>query len=471
MDLGRRGLRARARGGRRRATARSRSRSTATSTASSAARPRGCSAGCSPTTGPPDLILLETLSVLPAVARSHGRGAARHRAAGVALVPALPARPVRRLRAALGRARRATRSAAPRAGSSRWAWPRCWSTASRPTTSRDGLLPARLRRPAARRVPEPRLLHRPRLALRPGRRRRRVRRAGAALARGGRADHRRLLRRAARAHRGGARAARGHRGPATAARSPSRPRRRRRDPPRRGPTRAGARCTRCRSRSSTSSRASSRPRRRASWPGATCSTRGSAPASAASTSAAAPASSASSSRSTAPRTCTRSTSTSAPSRNTLANAFRNGVGDRDDRGDRRHLPVGAGGALRGRSSRALAQRPVDPCQSGRRSPADRLLGAHAARPADREARPTRSRRRASRTSCSSRSSRSAARPRCSPPAGLEARVVDYARVRRRPTRGDRAQIGRVEELSDADHHASATRRARRLPAGDPPRHS
>ncbi len=76
---------------------------------------------------------------------------------------------------------------------------------------RDGVLPARLHGPAARRLPQPRLLHGRGLALRSGRRQRRVRGDGAALARGGSADHRRLLRRRAGARRRGARAARAHR--------------------------------------------------------------------------------------------------------------------------------------------------------------------------------------------------------------------------------------------------------------------
>ena len=133
------------------------------------------------------------------------------------------------------------------------------------------------------------------------------------VARGGRADRRRLLRHAPRAHR---------RRRAGRSRAPK-PGRRRRGGledgrraargagSRRGPTAASAACTRCRSPTSPSTPASSRPTRRASWSGAPLPTRASAPTSAAWTSARARASSPSSSRSTAPRTCARSTSTRA----------------------------------------------------------------------------------------------------------------------------------------------------------------
>ena len=111
----------------------------------------------------------------------------------------------------------------------------------------------------------------------------RVRRDGAALARGGRADHRRLLRRAApstsprraSAWRG---TAPGHARPAEAPRrrNGARADRRRAAPAVDRPPPA-RRSTRCRSPTSRRARASSRPAPPASWPGATCSARASAP--------------------------------------------------------------------------------------------------------------------------------------------------------------------------------------------------
>ena len=79
-----------------------------------------------------------------------------------------------------------------------------------------------------------------------------------------------------------------------------------------GPITAAARCIRCRFRTSRSTPGWSRRPAPASWSGATSTTRPSGRISAAWTSAAAPASSASSSRSTGRRTCAPSTSTSAP---------------------------------------------------------------------------------------------------------------------------------------------------------------
>ena len=156
------------------------------------------------------------------------------------------------------------------------------------------------------------------LAVRERDRRRRLRRDGAALARGGRPDHRRLLRHAPRAHRGGGRRARP--APARAASATSE-RARPGDEaapslaaPHLGrPPRAG-RCTRSRSRGSPSTRASRRRSPARTCCGATCSRKGRAPISAAWTSAAGRACTPRSSRSTAPCTCTRSTSTSARSR-------------------------------------------------------------------------------------------------------------------------------------------------------------
>ncbi len=161
-------------------------------------------------------------------ARRRDRGPAGHRPAGVAVLPALPPRAVRHLRPALGRPRgrrlRARRAALRGDGRGRAAHQ---LHPARPRRG-DGLLPARLHRPAARRLSEPRLLQRSRLALHARRRRRGVRRDGAALARGGRADRRRLLRRAPRAHRRrrAAPARHGARPRATDRRRPQRPQRR-----------------------------------------------------------------------------------------------------------------------------------------------------------------------------------------------------------------------------------------------------
>ncbi len=180
---------------------------------------------------------------------------------------------------------------------------------------RHGRLPARLHRPAARRLPQPRVLHERRLAVRERDRGRRLRRDGAAVARRGRPDHRRLLRHAPRAHRGCRRRPQRHPPGAGAPRRAFADRRGgARHRPRRAPgqTAAGGRCTRCRSRGSPSIRAS---RRRSPAPiccGATCSRRARAPTSAAWTSAAGRACTRRSSRSTARCTCTRWTSTSAP---------------------------------------------------------------------------------------------------------------------------------------------------------------
>ena len=268
-----------------------------------------------------------------AVAVRHGPVAAGHGAAGLAVVSPLPARPVQRLRPALGRP--GGRRLRPRGGALRADGHRRADDQLHPARPRrrDAVLPARLHRPAARRVPQPRLLHRRGLALRAGRRQRRVRGDGAALARGGGADHRRLLRRRPRPRRGGARAARADRPRATP--RPAAP-----AAPVPGPDgllrrRAGARARLDRSpRPLAASAAVSRPRRRPGRRGALqrephgvalpLRPGASARTSAASTSAAAPASSASSSRSTGRRTYARSTSTSArcatPSQTPIATA-------------------------------------------------------------------------------------------------------------------------------------------------------
>ena len=66
------------------------------------------------------------------------------------------------------------------------------------------------------------------------------------------------------------------------------------------------------------------------------------------------------------------------------------------RRDRRPLPVGAGRALRGRSSRTSRRSPIDPAAAAVLAPAHRLLGPRPRRPGDRQAAATRWPRRASR---------------------------------------------------------------------------
>ena len=275
------------------------------------------SAGCSRTSRP-DLILLETLTLIRDPRRSRPWSAARDRASGVAELPPLPPRRLRRLRPALGPA--GGRPVRPRRPPLRGDGRRRAAhqlPAGRPR-SRDAVLAARLHRHAARRVPEPRL---PRGAgwrfddaigpeeyaaagAAPGGRR--ARRSSAAAAASAPTTSRRRARRCR--HEAGPRAPAGERRdrPATA--------RGRSAAPRPVARRAGPRrCSRCRSPSSRSTRASSRRPRAATSSGSTCSATGSAPASAASTSAAAAASSPSSWRSTAPPASTPSTSTATPS--------------------------------------------------------------------------------------------------------------------------------------------------------------
>ena len=200
---------------------------------------------------PPDLILLETLTRRAAVAVCHGAVAARHRASGLAVVPALPARAVQRLRAALGRAR--GRRLRPRGGPLRADGHRRADGQLHPARPRrrDGVLPARLHRPAARRrirtsaTTPTRAGASSRASAAPSTRRwrcagaRRERRSSAAAAA------------SAPPRRGGARAARADR-----ARRPARPERpaagadaaagaRAAPAPARGPTAGGARCSRC----------------------------------------------------------------------------------------------------------------------------------------------------------------------------------------------------------------------------------
>ena len=101
---------------------------------------------------------------------------------------------------------------------------------------------------------------------------------------------------------------------------------------------------------------------------------------------------------------------------------------------------------------SLPETPVDPFQPGRRAPAGRLLGPRAARPGARASCPRRSRRRASRTSCSSRSPRRRGRSSCSPRTASRAASWTSGCSASRPgSPTSRAQIARVEELSDAYH--------------------
>ena len=85
---------------------------------------------------PPDLVLLETMSLIRELTLPSGPGARRQRLPGLAQLPPLPPRPLRRLRRALGRPRgRPLRPrGAPLRGDGRCRAAR--STASRPTTSR-----------------------------------------------------------------------------------------------------------------------------------------------------------------------------------------------------------------------------------------------------------------------------------------------------------------------------------------------
>ena len=170
---------------------------------------------------PPDLRPARDAVAPPAVAVLRRRGAAGHRPARLAELPPLPARAVRRLRPALGRP--GGRRLRPRGAALRGARRRRAADQLHPARPRrrDGLLPARLHRPAARRLPQPRVPDRRRLALRA--------RASAAteyaelarrLARGGRAGHRRLLRHGPDAHRGDARARRAARPPGRAPPAP-----------------------------------------------------------------------------------------------------------------------------------------------------------------------------------------------------------------------------------------------------------
>ena len=253
---------------------------------------------------------------------------------------------------------------------------------------------ARLHRPAARRLPEPRL-RRPAPAGTSTSRSAAAEYAdlAAELARGGRADRGRLLRRAARAHRRAARARvrdtpRGDRhGEPALPRSAGTPGGRSRRRPRARPWLDDARphplpARRCPTSSRPGvfvpdpgqlpgveapvprgrRRGPALPRRRLRHA----------------------ASSRSSSRSTAPSTCTRSTSTAEAVANTLANAFRNGVADRISGARRSTCTPGCPRRVRrGRGQHVPdAGRPV---RAGRPAPAARLLGPQPARPPDHAA--------------------------------------------------------------------------------------
>ncbi len=115
----------------------------------------------------------------------------------MAELPAVPARGVRDLRRALGRARgrRVRQGRAPlRAAGRGCAADQLHAARSR---SRHGVMAARFHRPAAGRLPEPGVPLGAGVAVGDRDRRRGVRRARAAVARGGRADRGRLLRRRA----------------------------------------------------------------------------------------------------------------------------------------------------------------------------------------------------------------------------------------------------------------------------------
>ena len=206
-------------------------------------------------TTPPDLILLETLSLVRPSLFGVVEPLLETGAPGLAVVPALPPRPVRRLRPALGRAR--GRRVRPRRAALRGARA-CGALLINciPPDHVDGMISY------LRDFTDLPLGVYPNLGYCTNAgwrfdvrgRRRAVRGDGAALARGGRADRRRLLRHAARAHR------RGARGAARRAARPPPPGRRGADDagialarrPRRSspwPTAGGARSPRCRSRS------------------------------------------------------------------------------------------------------------------------------------------------------------------------------------------------------------------------------
>ena len=215
-------------------------------------------------------------------------------------------------------------------------------------------------------------------------------------------------------------------------------------------TGAAARCTRCRSPTSSSTLACSSRAAAATWPGSTCSGRGSGAHSAAWTSAAAPGSSPSSSRSTAPRTCTRSTSTSAAVRQHARQRVPQRRRRAGHRGAGRPLPVGARGALRGHRGQPLADA-GRPLPAGLDPPAARLLGPQPPRPAHLQA-ARRAGRRASPTWCSSRSSASSGRLELLDAARIHGRGRRLRLLRASPRCSTTpTQIRRVEELSDAHH--------------------
>ena len=184
-----------------------------------------------------------------------GRAPARDRATAVAELPPLPPRRLRGLRGALGRpggrCLRPRRAALRGDGRLR---PADQLRAAR-SCAGDGLLAAGLHRSAAGGLSQPGLPVGRRLALGDRDRRRRVRRAGAGVARGGRADRRRLLRRRPRARGRGTEAPGRTPSPDTkrrvelpageheAGRDPERPRARSR-----GPTLAAGRSSRSTSR-------------------------------------------------------------------------------------------------------------------------------------------------------------------------------------------------------------------------------
>ncbi len=291
------------------------------------------------------------------------------------------------------------------------------------------LVAARLHRAAARRLPEPRPSDRAALAVRRDDRARGLRRARARLARRGRADRRRLLRRHVRSHRGARPRARRRPSRAAAGRHCSRTRLRSAEAPRqRNVPERLARRARRRPVSAAAAGAHDRVGRvradAGQLPGLEAPLPDSARATAcaASTSAAAAASRRCSSRSTARRTCTRSTSTANAIANTVSNAYRNGVGDRVS-GDDVDLYQWTSDERYDLIVASLYQMPVDPYEepSGHRpldywgrNQLDHFLGR-----LPRPARPTT----AARSSCNSPSSGRRRRRRRLAQEGLTARVA------------------------------------------------
>ena len=137
--------------------------------------------------------------------------------------------------------------------------------------------------------------------------------------------------------------------------------------------------------------------------------------------------------------------------NTLTNAFRNGVADRVTRRGVDLYPWVPEGALR-RDRREPLPDAGRPVRAGRHPPPARLLGPQPARPPDRAA-ARGARRRRRRLRHAALDPRPAAHRRsCSPSAASGARRrLRVLRVPRAVQRQRKSQIERVEELSDAYH--------------------